>query len=189
MVWLSLHSGGSVSCSTIWGTSCFGISLHKCMCLCCTDRSTSAQCIQYLLIAAQLLQETTSMTLGSSICEGKPVDLSVSSRMCTVCYHCLHCTVLICQRQGIWPQEIPASPFCLPPPQVLLPPTAGHPITGVSTTVGQHYEMMTGFRQKQRRKKKKESSGWELLLLPSLLKLMYHEVMAPGKTQQWLMTQ
>lgn len=67
---------------------------------------------------------------------------------------------------------------------MLLPPTAGHPITGVSTTVGQHYEMITGFSQKQRRKKKKESSGWELLLLPSLLKLMYHEVMAPGKTQQ-----
>lgn len=118
------------------------------MCLCCTDRSASAQCIHYLLTAAQLSQETSSMTSGSSICEGKLVNLPVSSRICTLCYHCLHCSVVICQCQGHTTSVGPCLTLLPPSPLVLLPPTAGHPITGVNTIVRQHYEMITGFSQK-----------------------------------------
>lgn len=91
------------------------------------------------------------MTLGSSICEGKLVNLPISSRMCTLCYHCLHCSVMICQCQGHTISVGPCLALLPPPlpPQVLLPPTAGHPITGVNTIVGQGYEMITGFSQKQ----------------------------------------
>lgn len=169
--------GGNVWGSITWRKSFFGISLQKCVSLCCTDGPTS--------VVRPVLTPCSWTAARDPVGDPSQPQLwskthklaCLSSSMSILGHHGLHCRLLICWRrcQCCHGSSLSCS-FVSPLPRRTFPPPPA-----VSVLLWTHYQMKHELDLKTTLKKIKKGSGWESLQLPSLLKSMYHKVTAPAK--------
>lgn len=174
--------GGNVWGSITWRKSFFGISLQKRISLCCTVGPTPV--VRPVLTpcswtaARHPMGDPSQPQLWS-----KTHKLAcLSSSMSILGHQSLHCRLLIRWRRCQCCHRISFSSFpsVSPLPRCMFPPPAGHPTGSVSTAVDAlPNEARTWLKNNS--EKIKKGSGWEFLQLPSLLKSMYHKIMAPAK--------